>query len=76
MGDEVEAEIQAAEAASRDFTMEELQQLEELHEPFDDPEYEEMLPILRAQGNQYQNAANLNFSDETERNTAQKKQKK
>ena len=77
MGDEVEAEIKAAEA-SRDFTMEELQELDELHEPTrQDPEYEEMLPILRAQGNQYQNAANFNFSDETERtSTAQKKQKK
>ena len=71
----------AASEASRNFTLEELQILEALHADADDtwtdPEYQEMLPILQAQGNQYQNAANLNFSDETEAtNTAQKKQKK
>jgi hypothetical protein len=81
LGDEVDAEIEAA----RDFTMQELQQLEELHdaptegaEPesiWNDVEYQEVLPTLQMQGTQHEQR--LFLSDETQRvNSSQKKQKK
>ena len=77
MGDEVEAardlpEIQAA----RDFTMEELEQLEALHDDstWQGPEYQQILPTLRMQGTQHQQS--LFVSDETQSvNSTQKKQK-
>ena len=72
MGDEVDAEIQAA----RDFTMEELEQLEELHDDstWQGPKYQQILPTLRMQGTQHQQS--LFLSDETQSvNSTQKKQR-